>query len=80
MSDTKRTEPITNPSSAANSAQADDDEETTQAVLEAYSATVTGLERNRAFDAALRVYQRRHPRVPESIARRRVAEVLCLAS
>jgi hypothetical protein len=80
MSDNKRTEPTINPSSAANPAEAEDDEETTLAVLKAYVATVTGLERNRAFDAALRAYQRRHPRVPESIARRRVAEVLCLAS
>jgi hypothetical protein len=65
--------------SAANPARPEDDEETAQAVIEAYAAALAGPERNRAFDAALRAYRRRHPHVPEMTARRRVAEVLCFA-
>jgi hypothetical protein len=80
MSDTRWTEPIINPSLAPDAAHAEDDEETAQAVIQAYVAAAAGLERNRAFDAALRAYRRRHPRVAESTARRRVAEVLCFAS
>ena len=79
MSDIIWTEPNIN-QSATNPARPEDDEETAKAVLEAYVAAATGFDRNRAFDAALRAYQRLHPRVAEATARRRVAEVLCFAS
>jgi hypothetical protein len=59
----------------------DIEEDTAQSVITAYTAAVTGSEgmRRRAFDAALRAYRMRHPAVSETIARRRVAKILCFA-
>lgn len=71
-------EPVTDRQAAGHN---EIDEETAQSVIAAYTGAVTGSEnmRRRAFDAALRVYRMRHPGVSESIARRRVAKILCFA-
>jgi hypothetical protein len=73
--------PQINRSSPGNWVRNEIDEHTTQAVIEAYTAAATGVigMRSRAFDAALRAYRRRHPGVPEMMARRRVAQILCFA-
>jgi len=56
-------------------------EDTSRAVIAAYTAAVTGSKgmRSKAFDAALRAYRRHHPRVSEATGRRRTAQVICFA-
>jgi hypothetical protein len=56
-------------------------DEIAQPVITAYTAAVTGSERmrRRAFDAALRAYRLYRPGVPERVARRQVARVICFA-
>jgi hypothetical protein len=81
MSQTRWADPFIDRSSPGNSARKEIEEDTAQAVIEAYTAAVTGLDgmRRRAFDAALRAYRTRHPAVPEAVARRQVAHVICFA-
>jgi hypothetical protein len=78
MRQTRWTGSISDRSSAGGSADLEIEEDT-EAVIEAYTAAVTGSERSRAFEAALRAYRRRHPDVLEPVARRRVAQALCFA-
>jgi hypothetical protein len=56
-------------------------DEIAQPVIAAYTAAVTGSEqmRRRAFDAALRAYRLYRPGVPERVARRQVARIICFA-
>ena len=50
-----------------------------RAVIAAYTNALKGPEemRRSAFNAALRVYRMRRPGISESIARRRVAQIIC---
>jgi hypothetical protein len=57
------------------------DHDTARAVIEAYTAATAGSEEARrwAFEAALRAHRGRCPGVSETLARRRVAKILCFA-
>jgi hypothetical protein len=52
------------------------DRDTVEAVITAFTAAAHG---RLAFEAALRTYRGRYPRLSEPLARRRVAEILCFA-
>lgn len=79
MSQSERPGPIFDGALPADAARPEMVEDIAQAVIAAYMAAVAGSERDRAFDAALRAYRRRHPTAPEVMTRRRVAEILCFA-
>ena len=57
------------------------EENITHAVIAAYTNALKGPEdmRRSAFNAALSAYRMRDPRISESIARRRVAQIICFA-
>lgn len=57
------------------------EEDIRQAVIAAYTGALNGPGemRRSAFNVALRVYRMRRPGISEVIARRRVAQMICLA-
>ena len=49
-----------------------------QLVLNTYAAVIrTSFSESRAFDAAVRIYRRQHPELPEQPARLAVANIIC---
>jgi hypothetical protein len=52
------------------------DRDTVEAVIKAFTAAAHG---RLAFEAALRTYRGHYPGMSESLARRRVANILCFA-
>lgn len=57
------------------------DDNVRRAVIAAYTGALKSSEamRRSAFDAALRVFRARHPDIPEGLARRQVALIICFA-